>query len=397
MKLSLPSNMSYLEKLFERSSHSPGGSKTFLRNAFRNSTTLKHQKLTSESSLNCFKGDDEDFLNAKQSLSDNEIDWDFGRSETEEFLSRPKKNREMCLPLVHHHGFVCEIPPKHRFVMGKFDGLYNYLMMDRFFEPSQLVHPPAVSASICSLVHNADYIRRFFLGETSEKEQRRTGFKWTPGLVRRCRLETGATILAARLAMETGIACSSGGGTHHAFPTFGSGYCLINDLGIAAKFVVESGIAAKVLILDLDVHQGDGTAAMFQDDPRVFTLSVHNAKNFPLTKQRSDLDVALEDKVGDSEYLKTIVDLLPSVVDLFQPDLVLYDAGIDPHIDDALGRLSLTDEGLYDRDYYVLQHLFKRGIPVATVIGGGYSDWWDDVALRHSIVHRAATHVFRDG
>jgi len=278
--------------------------------------------------------------------------------------------------------------------MGKFDGLYNYLMMDGVVGKDQLVRPCPVPASICSLIHDANYIRAFFLGETSEKDQRRTGFKWTPGLVRRCRLETGATIVASRLALETGIACSTGGGTHHAFPSFGSGYCLINDLAIAAKFMVASELVQKVLIVDLDVHQGDGTAFMFQDDPSVFTLSVHNAKNFPLTKQKSDLDVALADKVGDEEYLKIIVDVLPSVVDSFQPDLVLYDAGIDPHVDDALGRLSLTDQGLYDRDHYVLRHLFQRGIPVATVIGGGYSDWWDDAALRHSIVHRAATDVF---
>merc|ERR1712168_1038609 len=278
--------------------------------------------------------------------------------------------------------------------MGKFDGLYNYLMMDRVVAPEQLVRPPAASASICSLIHDADYIRAFFLGDTTEKEQRRTGFKWTPGLVRRCRLETAATVIACRLALETGLACSTGGGTHHAFPSFGSGYCLINDLAIAAQFMVAAEIVEKVLIVDLDVHQGDGTAFMFQGNPSVFTLSVHNAKNFPLTKQQSDLDVALEDNVGDSIYMKTIVEVLPSVVDLFQPDLVLYDAGIDPHVDDALGRLSLTDQGLYDRDHYVLRHLFQRGIPVATVIGGGYSDWWDDAALRHSIVHRAATDVF---
>jgi len=269
--------------------------------------------------------DDIDLLSSKESVTDNCIHWDFGVGEKEEFLSRPKGRH--ALPLVHHHGFVCGIPPKHRFVMGKFDGLYNYLMMDRVVAPEQLVRPPAVSASICSLIHDADYIRAFFLGETTEKEQRRTGFKWTPGLVRRCRLETGATILAARLAMETGIACSSGGGTHHAFPSFGSGYCLINDLAIAARFMVAAELVEKVLIVDLDVHQGDGTAFMFREDPSVFTLSVHNEKNFPLIKQQSDLDVSLEDKVEDAEYLKTIVDVLPSVIDMFRPDLVLYDAG----------------------------------------------------------------------
>merc|ERR1712142_23888 len=337
---------------------------------------------------------DPDILCENDAATDGPIDWSFGQFEVEDFLRR--RERHHSLPIVHHHGFVCEIPPKHRFVMGKFDGLFNYLMMDGVVTNGQLVRPPPIPASICSLIHESDYIRAFFLGETTEKEQRRTGFKWTPGLVRRCRLETAATVVACRLALETGMACSTGGGTHHAFPSFGSGYCLINDLAIAARFMVAAEIVQKVLIVDLDVHQGDGTAFMFKDDPSVFTLSVHNEKNFPLIKQKSDLDVPLEDKLGDDEYLGTIVDVLPSVIYSFQPDLVLYDAGVDPHIDDALGRLSLTDQGLYDRDHYVLRHLYQQGIPVATVIGGGYSDWWDDVALRHSIVHRAATRVLRD-
>lgn len=322
-----------------------------------------------------------------------QVDWDFGLSEVEGFLTRDSPP----LPIIHHHGFVCEIPPNHRFVMGKFDGLFNFLMKDGVIGSEQVVRPPPVPASICGLIHNPSYIRSFFLGTTTDKEQRRTGFKWNPGLVRRCRLETGGTILACRLALECGVACSTGGGTHHAFPDFGSGYCLINDIGIAARFMVASGAAEKVLVIDLDVHQGDGTAFMFRSDPSVFTLSIHNAKNFPLLKQESDLDVGLEDGVGDAEYLDVVVRTLPWILDSFRPDLVIYDAGIDPHVDDSLGRLALTDRGLYDRDFYVLRHLFKRGIPVATVIGGGYSDWWDDTALRHSIVHRAATDVVLEG
>jgi len=332
-----------------------------------------------------------DFEGHGDGLEDGLLDPDFARKETEAHLGRG-----IGLPIIHHHGLVCEIPPTHRFVMGKFDGLFNYLMKDGVVDSRQVIKPSSVPATICSLVHEPDYIRAFFLGQTTDKEQRRTGFKWTPSLVRRCRLETGATILACRLALEKGIACSTGGGTHHAFPSFGSGYCLINDIAIAARFMVATGLVEKVLIVDLDVHQGDGSAAIFENDSSVFTLSVHNAKNFPLVKQRSDLDVALDDFVGDFEYLRVITETLPEVVKQFKPDLVIYDAGVDPHVDDSLGRLSLTDEGLYDRDFYVLRHLYCLGIPTATVIGGGYSDWWDDVALRHSIVHRAATAVFND-
>ncbi|XP_073779979.1 uncharacterized protein SYNPCC7002_A1628 isoform X2 [Danio rerio] len=207
----------------------------------------------------------------------------------------------------------------------------------------------------------------------------------------------GGTLLAGQIALQRGLACSTAGGTHHAFPSHGSGFCLLNDLAVTAKHLIsEPTPKRKILIVDLDVHQGDGTAFIFKDEPSVFTFSVHCQRNFPLRKQQSDLDVSLEDGTEDREYLSRVQEHLPWLLESFRPDLVLYDSGVDPHWDDELGKLRLTDEGLYRRDLYVLHTVVKSGIPVATVIGGGYSRDIDRLARRHSIIHRAALKVWRE-
>ncbi|XP_033953101.1 uncharacterized protein SYNPCC7002_A1628 isoform X2 [Pseudochaenichthys georgianus] len=269
------------------------------------------------------------------------------------------------LPIIHHSRYVCDLPPNHRFPMGKFPRVLHFLIKDQVI--------------------------------TEEQEQRRTGFPWSEGIVRRCRYETGGTVLAAEVALQRGLACSTAGGTHHAFPSYGSGYCLLNDLAVAAKYLMGvSSHKRKILIVDLDVHQGDGTAFIFKEEPCVFTFSVHCGKNFPLRKQQSDLDISLDDGMEDKEYLSTVETHLPLLLETFRPDLVLYDAGVDPHWEDELGRLRLTDQGLYQRDLYVMKTVVSRGVPVAAVIGGGYSRDNDKLALRHSILHRAATQVWRD-
>ncbi|TWW76952.1 Histone deacetylase 11 [Takifugu flavidus] len=258
--------------------------------------------------------------------------------------------------------------------------------------PQQVWVPEIASSDLLSCVHTEEYLNNFMNGRINEQEQRRTGFPWSEGIVTRCRYETGGTLLAAELALQRGLACSTAGGTHHAFPGFGSGFCLLNDLAVAAKYVSAS-LKRKVLIVDLDVHQGDGTAFIFKEEPRVFTFSVHCGKNFPLRKQQSDLDISVDDGLEDKDYLATVEDHLPWLLDTFRPDLVLYDAGVDPHREDELGKLCLTDQGLYQRDLYVMQTVVGKGVPVATVIGGGYSRDIDKLAIRHSIVHRAATQV----
>ncbi|XP_043190996.1 uncharacterized protein SYNPCC7002_A1628-like isoform X2 [Amphibalanus amphitrite] len=259
-----------------------------------------------------------------------------------------------------------------------------------------LLTPEAVSREVACLVHSEEYVDKFFNGHTTSQEQRVTGIPWSPGLVSRVRYETGGTVLAARAALQRGLACSTAGGTHHAFPGHGSGYCFLNDLAVAARLLGAGDNPRRVLIVDLDVHQGDGTAAIFAGDERVFTFSVHCEKNFPLRKQRSDLDVGLDMHTADVAYMAALRNHMAALLDLFRPDLVLYDAGVDPHVNDVLGKLDLSDQGLFDRDYFVMSETVRRGIPCATVIGGGYSRDLSELARRHTIVHRAATRVYQE-
>ncbi|XP_051965449.1 uncharacterized protein SYNPCC7002_A1628 [Xyrauchen texanus] len=301
------------------------------------------------------------------------------------------------LPIVHHGKYICDLPENHRFPMGKFPKVLECLLGDQVITDKQVWAPKIASKKLLECVHTEEYLTNFISGNISEKDQRRTGFPWSAGLVQRCRYETGGTVLAGEIALQRGLACSTAGGTHHAFPSFGSGFCLLNDLAVATKHLLgQSTTRRKILIVDLDVHQGDGTAFIFKEDPDVFTFSVHCGKNFPVRKQQSDLDVSVEDGTEDKEYLSKVQEHLPWVLETFHSDLVLYDSGVDPHWDDELGRLNLTDEGLYQRDLYVLQTVIKRGIPVATVIGGGYSRNIDRLARRHSIIHRAASKVWRE-
>lgn len=204
------------------------------------------------------------------------------------------------------------------------------------------------------------------------------------------------TALTALLALEHGLACNTAGGTHHAYHDRGSGFCILNDLATTAKLLLATNTVARVLIVDLDVHQGDGTAAILQDEPNVFTLSVHARSNFPHRKQQSTLDVALEDGVGDEEYLGVVAGVLPDVLNTFRPDLVLYDAGVDTHADDALGHLALTDAGLLRRELLVLDTCLGFGVPVAGYVGGGYHADLTVLARRHCALHQAAQQLWGD-
>lgn len=313
------------------------------------------------------------------------------------FHAEQTRPESRALPIVHHTKYECDLPPNHRFPMRKFSKVLEFLLRDNVVANHQVWAPEKASEKLLGLVHTQEYLTKFINGKTDDKEQRRTGFQWSTGIVSRCRYEVGGTLLAAELALDRGLASSTAGGTHHAFPSYGSGFCLLNDLAVSAHSIMGSSPQKrKILIVDLDVHQGDGTAFVFKDEPNVFTFSVHCQKNFPLRKENSDLDVGIEDGVEDQDYLATIQDHLPWLLDTFRPDLVLYDAGVDPHWEDELGRLRLTDEGLFQRDVYVIKSAIERGIPTATVIGGGYSRDIDKLGLRHSIVHRAATKVWRE-
>ena len=299
------------------------------------------------------------------------------------------------LPIIHTESYVCGLPPGHRFQMGKFRGVMNSLVKDGLVVPArQVLEPSQMTAELANLAHSEEYVERFLTGQTTAEEQRRTGFRWSWGLASRVRWECGGTLLAALVSLQRGLASSTAGGTHHAGPDYGSGFCLLNDLAITAASLLSLKLVEKVLIVDLDVHQGDGTALIFRDNPQVFTFSLHCQSNFPFRKQASDLDIGLADHVTDTEYLHTLRQTLPSLMDQFRPDIVIYDAGVDPHVDDDLGKLNLTDEGLFARDQTVLDCCVSRGVPVCSVIGGGYHRDLEVLSRRHSIVHRAATKVF---
>ena len=300
----------------------------------------------------------------------------------------------MSLPIVYHPDYVTPLPPKHRFPMGKFGRIYQTLLREEIIAIPQVYQPEIIPRAWIEEIHSPNYVEAYIEGQLDKKAQRRIGLPWSKALVTRTWTAVSGTILTAQLALEYGLACNTAGGTHHAFPDFGSGFCIFNDLAITARALQRLGLVKKVLIVDLDVHQGDGTAAIFRDDPTVFTFSVHCQINFPFRKQESDLDVPLAEGMGDDEYLQILVDHLPHLLSDYEPDLILYDAGVDPHQDDRLGKLALTDEGLYRRDKYVLETCLAAGLPVGTVVGGGYSKDIDVLAQRHALCHRAATEVF---
>jgi acetoin utilization deacetylase AcuC-like enzyme len=279
--------------------------------------------------------------------------------------------------------------------MEKFKKLYELLLSDRVADPTQFHFPDRSPQAWIELVHTSDYVNAYCTGTLDPKAQRRIGLPWSPELVNRTCTAVGGTVLSAQLALKSGLACNTAGGTHHAFPSYGSGFCIFNDLAIASRILQKLGLVEKILIVDLDVHQGDGTALIFQSDPSVFTFSMHCETNFPGTKQQSDLDVPLTEGMEDDEYLQTLAQYLPDLLSEVKPDLVLYDAGVDPHFGDRLGKLALTDSGLYRREMQVLTTCVSQGYPVACVIGGGYAEDMEALVYRHSIVHRAASDVFR--
>ncbi|PWG62150.1 histone deacetylase family protein [Spiribacter halobius] len=293
------------------------------------------------------------------------------------------------LHCVHHPGYTIPLPPGHPFPMEKFRVLREQLSG----LPAHWHEPGPAREEDLARVHAPAYLEAFREGTIDERAQRRTGFRWSPALYRRTLLETGGTVLTAALALEHGLACNTAGGTHHAFAGHGSGYCLINDLAVAACWALAEGGARRVLIVDLDVHQGDGTAVLLADEPRAFTFSMHCAENFPARKQRSDRDRALRRGTGDEAYLDALEAELPALLADPAPDLVLYDAGADVHADDRLGHLRLSDDGLSRRDACVLGACRQRGIPVAAVIGGGYDRDIPTLARRHARLHHAAAQV----
>jgi acetoin utilization deacetylase AcuC-like enzyme len=300
----------------------------------------------------------------------------------------------MTLPVIYHPHYVAPLPEGHRFPMSKFQRLYDLLLKDEVTTPQFTFTPEFPSTEVIEFVHVPDYVQAYCKGTLDPKAQRRIGLPWTPEIAKRTCIAVGGTIETAKQAMKWGVACNTAGGTHHAFPRYGSGFCIFNDIAIATRYLQKNGLAQRLLIIDLDVHQGDGTAYIFADDPQVFTFSMHCEDNFPGKKQRSDLDIPLPQGLDDDGYLQILARFLPDLLADVKPDLVFFDAGVDTHGHDRLGKLAMTDTGIYRREMQVLSTCMAAGYPVACVIGGGYSGDMNALVYRHSLLHRAAKKVF---
>ncbi len=280
--------------------------------------------------------------------------------------------------------------------MAKFQLLKDWV--DLHVPETRCFSPMPCALETLTATHHPAYVEGFQTGTLDQKAIREIGLPWSEGLRDRTLLALGGSIQTCELAREFGLASHLAGGTHHAHYDRGSGFCIYNDLAVSARYLVSQGLASRVLIFDCDVHQGDGTAAILANDAHTFTCSIHAEKNFPVRKVDSDLDVNCPDGMTDDAYVRLVLETLDSVIASWHPDFVIYDAGSDVHVDDALGRLSVTTEGLYARDYGVISRIRGLGIPCATVIGGGYDKDRARVAARHGVVVRAAQAVFaQDG
>jgi len=261
--------------------------------------------------------------------------------------------------------------------------------------PENLIVPEAATDEQLRLVHTPDYMQKVVSGGLSEKEIRRTGFPWSAQLVERSRRSVGATIEACRSALVEGIAVNLAGGTHHAFPDYGAGFCVFNDAAVAARTMLQENRVRRVVILDCDVHQGDGTAAIFAADTCVFTFSIHGTRNFPFRKQQSDLDIELDDQTGDEVYLDAVYGGVVCALDLADADLAIYLAGADPFQGDRLGRLAVSKPGLAERDRFVIEACWQRRIPVAIAMAGGYARQIEDIVAIHAATVQTAYRYFQ--
>lgn len=290
-----------------------------------------------------------------------------------------------------HHRFP--LPAEHRFPADKYRLLREKVQASGLFAPESLVPAPTATDAQLQRAHTADYLHRLQHGLLTRQEMRRIGLPWSPELVERVRHTVGATIAAARTALRDGIAVSLGGGTHHAASDHGEGYCLYNDAAVAARAMQAEGRVRRVAVIDCDVHQGNGTAEITRGDRSIFTFSIHGEKNFPFRKVPGDLDIGLPDGTEDAAYLEVLETAVAHTIARAQPQLVIYLAGADVHIDDKLGRLALTKKGIAARDRLVLDHCHREGIPVAVTMAGGYGkNIHDTVDLYFQTVRLAFTH-----
>ncbi len=283
-----------------------------------------------------------------------------------------------------------DLPAEHRFPMPKYRMIRDLLVADGRFE---FIAAPLASAEIVQLAHDSEYVGRFLAGSLSAQEMRRIGFPWSEQLVRRTMASVGGTLSATEEALSTGWGGTLAGGTHHAFRGEGSGYCVFNDIAVAIQSLRHTGRVRRVAVVDLDVHQGDGTAQIFADEPSVMTFSMHCEANFPFRKQQSKIDISLREGTGDEEYLAQLEVVLPQVFE-FRPDIIFYQSGVDGLYADALGKLMLTHEGLKRRDRLVMTAVRGSGVPFVVTLGGGYAKPIELTAEAHANTFRVAADIF---
>ncbi len=289
--------------------------------------------------------------------------------------------------------YYANIGEGHVFPIRKFELVRDILHSEGTLTSKDLAEPQPAPLQDVLLVHTEDYVTRLRAGTLTDKEIRRLGLPWSKGLVRRSFLAAGGTIAAARHALKNRVGSNLAGGTHHSFPDRGEGFCVLNDAAIAIRVLRRDCLINRVGIVDLDVHQGNGTAFIFAEDESVFTFSMHGAKNYPLFKQKSSLDIELADKTNDKDYMQTLAENLPRVFE-HKPDIIFYLGGADPYEKDKLGRLALTKEGLKKRDEFVLSESKQQGIPIVTTMSGGYAEDIKDTVEIHCNTIRAVKDIF---
>ncbi len=293
----------------------------------------------------------------------------------------------MNLSVVNHEDYFAKIGDDHKFPINKFGELANYLLkkkiVDKFYKPY------ACSDETLKRAHSESYIRSVKNKTLDESIIRKIGFPLIDSVVQRSLVATGGTVLASKLAITNGIACNTAGGSHHANFEGGAGYCVFNDVAVAAQYLLDRGLAGRILIVDLDVHQGNGSADIFKDNKNVFTFSMHSKSNYPAKKSVSDLDVELEDNMEDVQYIKLLKFYLHQLNDE-NFDYVFYVAGVDIHFNDRLGKLKISDEGIKKRDEIVTENFFSKGIPLCGVLGGGYNKDFNKLVELHSYLHQSS-------
>ena len=298
------------------------------------------------------------------------------------------------LNVVYNHNYDIPLPDGHRFVGTKFSDLYNHIKDSDIYK--NLIIHKSIEAPISDVqcVHKSEYVLNVKQGSLSRADERKINLPWSKRLARRSFLAIQGTLQTSQLALGNGVACHLAGGTHHAFKDCGSGFCVFNDLAYASIALLNQKKVKKILILDLDVHQGDGTASICENIDNIFTCSIHCKNNFPFDKKNSNLDVPIDDEVNDVKYINILTKTLDQIESNFTPDIVFYDAGVDVHSNDDLGNLNLTDDGIKKRDEIVCEYFKEKKIPLCTVIGGGYSKNRQELASRHFSIFETVSKTY---